>query len=68
MQEESLNKALDAIIPTLELTEMDSTDKLELMLNLRAFLKYKSYERNISVLQKLDYEERQEERLGKGRK
>lgn len=52
MKSESLDKALDAFLQTLDRLDIDRIDKVELMLNLKSFLSIMSYEHNIEVLEK----------------
>lgn len=52
MKAESLNKALDMIIKGLDTLDIDSADKVELMLNLRSFLSSEKYKHNVDVLMK----------------
>lgn len=52
MKSKSLNQAIDMIIENLDKMDMNELDKVELMINLREFLKPKYYKENVKVLQK----------------
>lgn len=52
MQKESLIKAKELIIKTLDNSDIKNIDKVELMLNLSLLLDESEYEENIKVLQK----------------
>jgi hypothetical protein len=52
VKKESLEKALNIIVNAIAETEIEITDRIELMLNLREFLKPTKYEENIKVLNK----------------
>ena len=60
MNEESLKRVRDEIIKTLEKTDIDNSDKLELIVNLYHFLDEKKYENNIKIL-RLNHEKNKEE-------
>lgn len=50
MEKESLEKATDIIVRYVELANIPVYDKVELLLNLRLFLK--DYDKNIKILRK----------------
>lgn len=52
MKSKSLNQAIDMIIKNLDKMDINEQDKVELMINLREFLKPKNYKENIRVLKK----------------
>lgn len=52
MDKKSLEIATNIIINTIAETEIEITDRIELMINLREFLKPTKYESNIKVLRK----------------
>jgi len=52
MKQESLEKALDGFIETLDRLDIDTVDKVELMLNLKSFLSALDYTRNIEILER----------------
>lgn len=52
MKQESLEKALDGFIETLDKLDIDTVDKVELMLNLKSFLSALDYTRNIEILER----------------
>ena len=52
MDKKSLEIATNIIINAIAETEMEITDRIELMINLREFLKPTKYEENIKVLRK----------------
>ena len=52
MKSKSLNQAIDMIIKNLDKMDINEQDKVELMINLREFLKTKNYKENIRVLKK----------------
>lgn len=56
MKCKSLNETIDMIIENLDKMEMNEQDKVELMINLREFLKPKNYKENIRVLEKNRHE------------
>ena len=51
MKGESLEKAVDACVEAIEKLDIDIQDKVELMLNISAFLKIKYYPQTIALLQ-----------------
>lgn len=60
MNEDSLIKARDEIIKTLEKTDIDNADRLELIINIYHFLDKKKYDSNIKLL-RLKYEKDKKE-------
>lgn len=52
MKSKSLNHTINMIIDNLDKMDINEQDKVELMINLREFLKPKNYKENINVLQK----------------
>lgn len=52
MKKESLEEALDVIIDSIDKSDIDIVDKVELMINLKEFLNKISYEENIKTLMK----------------
>ena len=52
MKSKSLNQTINMIIENLDKMDINEQDKVELMINLREFLKPKNYKENINVLQK----------------
>lgn len=52
MKKESLEVALEVIIHEIAEVEIDITDRIELMLNLREFLRPEKYDNNIKTLAK----------------
>ena len=52
MKKESLDKALDMVIKGLDELDIDISDKVELMLNLRSFLSIERYKHNVDILRK----------------
>ena len=53
MKCKSLNETIDMIIENLNKIEMNEQDKVELMINLKEFLRPKYYKENIRVLEKV---------------
>ena len=53
MKKESLEEALDLIIDSIDKSNIDIVDKVELMINLKEFLNILSYEENINERQKM---------------
>lgn len=59
MKQESLDKAVPAIIESISNADIDQVDKVELLLNVRKWLINKaSYERGLRALQREEYEHR----------
>ena len=52
MKSKSLNQTINMIIDNLDKMDINEQDKVELMINLREFLKPKNYKENIRVLKK----------------
>ena len=52
MKKESLETAIEVIIHAIAETEIDIRDRIELMINIREFLKSEKYKENINVLKK----------------
>lgn len=52
MKSKSLNQTINMIIDNLDKMDINEQDKVELMINLREFLKPKNYKENIRVLEK----------------
>lgn len=52
MKDESLIKAKELLTDIIGSSDIDEVDKLELLINLYAFLSNKSYENNINTLRK----------------
>lgn len=52
MKSKSLNQTINMIIENLDKMDINEQDKVELMINLREFLKPKNYKENIRVLEK----------------
>lgn len=52
MKSKSLNQTINMIIENLDKMEINEQDKVELMINLREFLKSKNYKENVNVLEK----------------
>ena len=52
MTKESLTTAIELIIDTLEKSNINTIDKVELMYNLSLFLKSSQYDNNIKILRK----------------
>lgn len=52
MKSKSLNQTINMIIENLDKMDINEQDKVELMINLREFLKPKNYKKNIRVLEK----------------
>ena len=61
MNKESLVKARDEIIKTLEKADIDNADRLELIINIYHFLDEKKYDSNIKLL-RLKYEKSKKEK------
>ena len=51
MKGESLEKAVDACVKAIEGLDIDIQDKVELMVNISAFLKIKYYPQTVALLQ-----------------
>lgn len=59
MKQESLDKAVPAIIESISKADINQVDKVELLLNVRKWLINKaSYERGLRALQKEEYKHR----------
>lgn len=57
MKQESLDKAVPAIIESISKADINQVDKVELLLNVRKWLINKaSYERGLRALQREEYE------------
>lgn len=56
MKDESLNKALDSIFETLDKLDIDTTDKVELLINLKHFLDPLKYRGNTFLLSRYQRE------------
>lgn len=56
MKSKSLNQTINMIIENLDKMDINEQDKVELMINLREFLKPKNYKENIRVLEKNRHE------------
>ena len=56
MKSKSLNQTINMIIESLDKMDMNAQDKVELMINLREFLKPKYYKENVRVLEKNRHE------------
>lgn len=56
MKSKSLNQTINMIIDNLDKMDINEKDKVELMINLREFLKPKYYKENIRVLEKNRHE------------
>ena len=52
MKSKSLNQTTNMIIENLDKMDINDQDKVELMINLREFLKPKNYKENVNVLEK----------------
>lgn len=52
MKSKSLNQTINMIIENLDKMDINDQDKVELMINLREFLKPKNYKENVNVLEK----------------
>ena len=52
MKSKSLNQTINMIIENLDKMDINEQDKVELMINLREFLKPKNYKENVNVLEK----------------
>lgn len=52
MKNDSLIKALLIIFDTIDKSDINTQDKLELLINLRSFLNVDKYENNIKILSK----------------
>lgn len=52
MKSKSLNQTINMIIENLDKMGINDQDKVELMINLREFLKPKNYKENVNVLEK----------------
>lgn len=50
MKQESLETAIDLIIDTIDKSDIDITDKVELMRNLKEFLTPENYEHDLKIL------------------
>ena len=57
MKKESLDAAIEVIVHAIAETEIDIRDRIELMINIREFLKSEKYKENIKVLKKASEEE-----------
>lgn len=57
MKKESLDVAIEVIVHAIAETEIDIRDRIELMINIREFLKSEKYKENIKVLKKASEEE-----------
>ena len=58
MKDGSLEEALDRCIKAIDESSIETVDKVELLLNIKSFLKVTKYRRNIALLQKAEQEER----------
>lgn len=52
MLKDSLDEVLPQVLTTIEKSDIDFYDKVELLLNLRLFLNSENYENNIKILQR----------------
>ena len=63
MKAESLVRALELCVDAISRSDMDTVDKVEILLNLKYFLEIDSYKRNIQLLQQKQKEERDNKRF-----
>lgn len=52
MLKDSLDEVVPQVLTTIEKSDIDFYDKIELLLNLRLFLSSENYENNIKILRK----------------